>query len=64
MSIQLKTTSTRLTGNFFKRPANYFNIRIIEVRIEKNIISYRGIGMVPSIIDTWGFDREFCSSSS
>ena len=23
-----------------------------------------GIGMVPSIIDVWGYDREFCSSSS
>ena len=22
------------------------------------------IGMVPSIIDVWGYDREFCSSSS
>ena len=25
---------------------------------------YIGIGMVPSIIDVWGYDREFCSSSS
>ena len=25
---------------------------------------YTGIGMVPSIIDVWGYDREFCSSSS
>ena len=24
---------------------------------------YIGIGMVPSIIDVWGYDREFCSSS-
>ena len=23
-----------------------------------------GIDMVPSIIDVWGYDREFCSSSS
>ena len=23
-----------------------------------------GIGMVPSIVDVWGYDREFCSSSS
>ena len=22
------------------------------------------MGMVPSIIDIWGYDREFCSSSS
>jgi hypothetical protein len=22
------------------------------------------MGMVPSIIDVWGYDREFCSSSS
>ena len=25
---------------------------------------YIGIGMVPSIIDVWGYDTEFCSSSS
>ena len=25
---------------------------------------YIGIGMVASIIDVWGYDREFCSSSS
>ena len=25
---------------------------------------YIGMGMVPSIIDVWGYDREFCSSSS
>ena len=25
---------------------------------------YIGIGMVPSIIGVWGYDREFCSSSS
>ena len=24
---------------------------------------YIGIGMVPSIIGVWGYDREFCSSS-
>ena len=26
-------------------------------------LQYRD-GMVPSIIDVWGYDREFCSSSS
>ena len=28
------------------------------------VLSIIGIGMVPSIIDVWGYDREFCSSSS
>ena len=27
-------------------------------------LSIIGIGMVPSIIDVWGDDREFCTSSS
>ena len=27
------------------------------------VLSDIGIGMVPRIIDVWGYDREFCSSS-
>ena len=27
------------------------------------VLSIIGIGMVPSIIDVWGYDREFCSFS-
>ena len=28
------------------------------------VLSIIGIDMVPSITDVWGYDREFCSSSS
>ena len=28
------------------------------------ILSIIGMDIVPSIIDVWGYDREFCSSSS
>ena len=48
---------TTIRGNMFDFPNN--------LRISKDGSPYYiGIGMVPSIIDVWGYDREFCSSSS
>ena len=40
--------------------ADVFGTHLRSLRITK----YGSTGMVPSIIDVWGYDREFCSSSS
>ena len=34
------------------------------VSLSTVVLSIMGMGMVPSIIDVWGYDKEFCSSSS
>ena len=36
----------------------------IYVSLSTVVLSIMGMGMVPSIIDVWGYDKEFCSSSS
>ena len=40
---------------------NKYGIKSLSTVVLSIII---GIGMVPSIIDVWGYDTEFCSSSS
>ena len=48
-----------LVSLYFYTYASLFLIRRIF-----NLLVIIGMGMVPSIIDVWGYDREFCSSSS
>ena len=38
--------------------------QVISGGVSLSTVVLIGIGMVPSIIDVWGYDREFCSSSS
>ena len=41
------------------------DIRTIKYSVcrQKVVLSIIGMGMVPSMIDVWGYDREFCLSS-
>ena len=46
--------------NFITLCCLVFELRDLKEKEEEEEI---GIGMVPSIIDVWSYDREFCSSS-
>ena len=60
-----KHSQKALTNTVLFITSEFLSFKILLRFISKDGSPYYiGIGMVPSIIDVWGYDREFCSSSS
>ena len=53
----------RSEGEFISFPIARHVKRTGRLSLSTVVLSDIGIDMVPSIIDVWGYDREFCSSS-